>query len=81
MNSKGYYTALFAEKKYKKIKIKTIDINKIVAEIFTNTISDEIDCRGAMFLNKCHINELHNDDDIIESNYKDKQFIKKLREL
>lgn len=65
--------------KYKKVKLINIDINKITNEIFSNKMSDEIDCRGVIFLNKCHVNELHIEDDIMESYEKDKQFIRKLR--
>jgi len=65
--------------KYKKVKVDTINIKKITDEIFNNKMSDEIDCRGVIFLNKCHVNELHIDDDIMKSWDKDKQFIRKLR--
>ena len=64
--------------KYKKAKINQINVDKIVDEIFTNNMSDEINCRGVIFLNKCHVNELHIDDNIMTSYEKDKQFIKKL---
>ncbi|ARF09544.1 XRN 5'-3' exonuclease [Indivirus ILV1] len=60
-------------------KIDKINIDKITNEIFTNNLSDEIDCRGALFLNKCHVNELHIDDNIKDSFDKDKKFIKLLR--
>lgn len=52
-----------------------IDINKIVNTIWENPSSDEIDCRGIMFLNKCHVNDLHIDSDIMESFQNDKKFI------
>ena len=65
-------------KSYKGKVKDTIDINKIVNEVWTNNASDEIDCRGVLFLNKCHINELHNDIDIIDSFENDKKFIEKL---
>ena len=66
-------------KEYKKVKLDSIDIDRIVNEVFTSKMSDEIDCRGAIFLNKCHVNELHIDGNIKDSFKKDKEFIKKLR--
>lgn len=60
-------------------KIKTIDINRIVDEVWRKESSDEIDCRGVLFLNKCHINEIHPDNDILESYEDDKKFLKLLR--
>ena len=63
-----------------KNKIKSvIDIHKIVDEVWNNSTSDEIDCRGVLFLNKCHINEIHTNEDIFESWNKDKKFILSLR--
>lgn len=63
-----------------KNKVKTtIDINRIVDEVWTHETSDEIDCRGILFLNKCHINEIHSDADIIRSFDNDRKFISSLR--
>lgn len=58
--------------------INTINTNKIVEEIWNNNVSDEIDCRGVLFLNKCHINEIHTNDDIFKSWENDIKFIKLL---
>lgn len=66
-------------KNYKNKKIDAIDINKITNEIWNNTTSDEIDCRGILFLNKCHVNEIHMDNDTFESWKNDMKFIEKLR--
>ena len=60
-------------------KIKIIDINKIANDIWKKESSDEIDCRGVLFLNKCHINEIHLDNDIMKSYENDKKFLKLLR--
>ena len=66
-------------KKYKNKIKSTIDVNRIVNEVWSNDVSDEIDCRGVIFLNKCHINELHTGNNIIYEFNEDIKFIKKLR--
>lgn len=65
--------------KYKNKISSKIDIHKIVEEIWKNEISDEIDCRGVLFLNKCHINEIHTGNNIMDEWKNDINFIKKLR--
>jgi len=65
--------------KYKNKVNSTIDVNRIVNEVWSNDVSDEIDCRGVIFLNKCHITEIHTGDSIIEEFNNDIKFIKKLR--
>lgn len=67
------------EYKNKVNKIKTIDINKIVNEIWTSQSSSEIDCRGVLFLNKCHIHKIHEANDILKAYEDDKKFLKILR--
>jgi 5'-3' exonuclease len=56
-----------------------IDIHKIVDELWTSNTSDEIDCRGIIFLNKCHVTAIHLSDDILKSYEDDKHFMKLLR--
>jgi 5'-3' exonuclease len=66
-------------KKYNNVtlsKLKYIDTNKIVSNIMTKENSGEIDCRGITFLNKCHVAELHIENDIMESHKLDMEFIK-----
>ena len=70
--------AYIVPEKYKGKVNDQLDINRIVDEVWTNTISDEIDCRGVLFLNKCHLNELHTNSDIIDSSENDKKFIAQL---
>lgn len=60
-------------------KLNLIDMNKIVDEIWTSNASDEIDCRGVHFLNKCHVNEIHTNKDILDSYKGDKEFLHILR--
>lgn len=63
-----------------KNKTKTsININDIIEDIWDNTTSDEIDCRGVLFLNKCNINKLHVNDDIMAQYTNDKKYIEYLR--
>jgi len=52
-----------------------IDTKKIVNKIFKDDTSNEIDCRGILFLNKCHVNSIHIDKDIITSWNEDKKFM------
>ena len=74
------YTDIIPIQYKNKIKnINTINVDKIIDEVWNNTTSDEIDCRGVLFLNKCHINEIHTGDEIFESWNKDKKFIQMLR--
>ncbi|QKF94188.1 5'-3' exoribonuclease [Fadolivirus algeromassiliense] len=66
-------------KEYKNKKINSINIDSIVNEVWNNNVSDEVDCRGILFLNKCHVNEIHTDIDVMESWKNDQIFIKNLR--
>jgi len=54
------------------------NLDKIAEDVFTNPLSTgEIDCRGHIFLNKCHLTQLH-----IERNFdKDTKFINELRKI
>jgi 5'-3' exonuclease len=54
------------------------DLDKIAEDVFSNPLSTgEIDCRGHIFLNKCHITQLH-----IERNFdNDIKFINELRRI
>lgn len=56
-----------------------INISEIVDEIWNHNTTDEIDCRGVIHLNKCHVTAIHLDDDIEKSYEKDKEFITLLR--
>ena len=54
------------------------DLNEIVDSVINdNSTKNEIDCRGQLFLNKCHITKLH-----INRNFnEDKKFINTLRQI
>lgn len=54
------------------------DLNKIVDSVINDNLTkNEIDCRGQLFLNKCHITKLH-----INRNFnEDKKFISTLRQI
>ena len=53
------------------------NMNKIAEEIWKQPTNDEIDCRGVMFLNKCHLTNIHVSRDVD----KDKRFINELRKI
>ena len=65
-------------KNYNKHHDNSINIEKIINNIWNNSISNEIDCRGVLFLNKCHINKIHINENILESWNNDKKFIKSI---
>jgi 5'-3' exonuclease len=74
------YPEIIPEKYVNKMnEIQTVDIKKIVNNVWNNESSKEIDCRGVLFLNKCHINDLHIDHDIKKSNLDDQKLIELLR--
>lgn len=74
------YPEIIPDKYKNKLNKLNIDISidKIVKNTYENNML-EIDCRGVLFLNKCHINKLHIDDSIDESFDKDKQFLQNLK--
>ena len=69
------------DKKYRKYikKFKYVNINKVVDDIMRKSGPSHIDCRGAMFLNKCHIYDLHIDNDPIKSYDDDMIFMKQFK--
>ena len=52
------------------------DINKIAKHVVNKKDNDDIDCRGIIFLNKCHIH-----DRVYTNKISDKEFIYKLRKI
>lgn len=56
---------------------KVINYDKIIKEILKHKTNDEVDCRGVLFLSKCHLKAIDNHGDTKN----DLQFIKKLREI
>lgn len=56
-----------------------IDIDPIVDSILYEKNSDEIDCMGALFLNKCEIKALIIQENVMDSHKKDLKFINDLR--
>jgi len=68
-------------KKLKSEQYKEYDVNivEIIDEIWNHTTTDEIDCRGVIHLNKCHVTAIHLNDDIDKSYEKDKEFLTLLR--
>jgi len=75
----SYPNIIPEEYKDKLDQLHLIDMNKIIDEIWTSESSDEIDCRGVLFLNKCHVNEIHTNKDIIDSYNDNKKFLSILR--
>lgn len=61
--------------------VNDVDINKIVNEVWNNDISDEIDCRGVIFLTKCHITSILITESIIKSYGDDLEFITDIRTI
>ena len=60
-------------------KIRYINVEKIVDDVMNENVSNEINCEGVTFLNKCHIGQLSVGDDPLVDWAKDKEFIKLLR--
>lgn len=58
-----------------------LDLNKIVDQVWSNNISDEIDCRGVLFLNKCHLTQLYISENILENYKSDLKFLGEIRKI
>lgn len=56
-----------------------VDADKITKEIWEHDTNDEIDCRGVLFLNKCHVTRILPKNNINENFKNDLQFINILR--
>lgn len=67
--------------KIHKLKKYYLNIDRIVNDIVTKEISTVLDCKGVLFLNKCHIQGLHIDQNILESYQNDQKFMQILKEL
>jgi len=66
--------------KIDKLKKYYLNIDLIVNEIMTKEVSNVLDCKGVLFLNKCHIQGLHTNKNIQESYKEDQQFMQILRQ-
>lgn len=78
------YPDIIPNEYIKKLKSKefqeyNINIVEIVDEVWNHNTTDEIDCRGVIYLNKCHVTAIHLDNDIDKSYENDLQFIQLLR--
>ena len=60
-------------------KLGYVDVGAIVENIMEKDYSGEIDCRGATFLNKCHVVKLGVENSVMDSYEGDKAFMKILR--
>lgn len=65
--------------KNKEFQKYNVDIVEIVDEIWNHDTTDEIDCRGVIHLNKCHVTAIHIDDDVKQSYKEDEKFMALLR--
>jgi len=74
----NYYKSIIPKKYTDKIT-NEINVGSIIDNIWNDNTSNEIDCRGVLFLNKCHISQLHIHENINNSWNHDKSFINKLR--